>query len=309
MFRKSENPLSQLSEPGNKSAGIQAWIWPLIVIAIGGYRIHHATYSTAGQAWNIFLIVFGLIGLGLAAFTAIVGTPATATKRVAKQQKELWGGLHEYRDATDDDLRPLDRAFYETATAQLTANGFRHIRDLVNVTTSNTWPRNHTVLRCFVGNSNSTMAAVYHLRMYGGVRVLQLLGLISRKLKIVEFESELSDGTFVTTANNAESERTLGYPFVDRLQFPSNTPGDQLIKSHREHLNTVLASKPGVHVVAIHSYRDLRASQDRLHLLKIAHRRSPNFDHRAEWAKIAGRPLRPEEVEMADQVAADVRAE
>jgi hypothetical protein len=46
-----------------------------------------------------------------------------------------------------------------------------------------------------------------------------------------------------------------------------------------------------------------RASQDRQQLLKNAHRNSPDFDHHAEWQKIAGRPLRPNEVELVEHVA------
>jgi hypothetical protein len=301
--------MSQSPGPTNRFSGLRNWIWPLVLIAVGAYRYHHEMHTTFAPVGNVVMIALGLVWLALAALsTSAGGTPSAAARRVAEQQKVLYGGLHEFRDATDSDFLPLDRAFYDAATADLTADGFQHVRDLVDVTTSNSWPANHAVLRCFVGNSHSTMGTVYDVRIYGATRVFQLLGLIPRKLKVVEFETELSDGTYVTTANDATSNKTLGYPFADRVQFPPDTPRDQLIKSHRAHLNAVLASKPGVQAVVIHSYKDLRASQDRLQFLKNTHRTSPNFDHRAEWEKVAGRPLRPHEVQMADEVAANLQS-
>jgi len=219
--------------------------------------------------------------------------PAYAAEKIATQQRTLYGGLHEYRDATDADFDPLDRKFYEDATAQLTARGYRVVRDVVNETISGSWPKNHVVLRCLIGDHGTTMGAIYHVKLANSSKVI----------KIVEFDSELNDGSFVATANNAEFERTLGYPFVDRLQFFSSVPASEVLESHRTHLKSVLVAKPEVAPVPCNTYRDLRAAQDRLQLLRNAHRNSPDFDYHAEWQKIAGRPLRENETELVDRVA------
>src|SRR5579862_5942260 len=108
--------------PTNQSPGLQAWIWPIALIAIGVYRLHHANYSPLAHVGNIALIVFGAIVLALAALATSArnnANPSVAAQRVARQQKALFGGLHEFRDASDADFLPLDRAFYDAATTDL----------------------------------------------------------------------------------------------------------------------------------------------------------------------------------------------
>jgi hypothetical protein len=286
-------------------------VWSVVIIAVAVYDLRHGSGSTFSLVTNIALLVLGVL---LAVFWLLMkaagpmGDPADAADAYAEQQRTLYGGLHEYREATEQDLRLLDGKFYDRATADLTAAGFRHMRDVVNVTVSSVWPRNLAVLRGFVGDHETTMAAAYHLRIFGPVRVLQVLGVIARNLRTIEFETELSDGTFVTTANDAVSNKSTGYPFIDRQQFQPDTPLRQMLESHRARLAAIVASRPGVEPVRIHNYTDYRAAQDRVHLLKSAHRRSPDFDYRAEWQKVAGRPLRPDEERMVDQGAVRIHS-
>ena len=260
----------------------------------------------------------GWISVGIGAFLCLMSLlamltnktlgPQAAGKRLARQQRTLYSGTHDYRDATDADLAQLDVAFYERTTADLTSQRFRKLRDVVNVTASSTWPSNLAVMRVFVDDAGTTMAAVYHLRIFGSAKALQAIGVLSKKLKMVEFESELSDGTGVATTNAAEAERTSGYPFVDRIQFPNATPPLEVLAAHRQHLRDVLASKSGVAVIPIRTYDELRKSQDRLQSKKSAYRRPPQFDrYAADFESIRGRPLNADELTVVDEVDKDLR--
>ena len=282
---------------------ITAFLWPLLAIGVGAYRIYAGAPTTVSLVWDIGLILIGVVGLALAATVGTAGRVAeTGAERLANQQRQLFGGLHTYRDAEESDFKCLDRAFYDSTTAEFGANGFRVLRDVVDVTASNVWPRNHAVLRCFVGDSGMTMAAAYDVKLFGVIRLLQLIGVLPRKLKTIECETELSDGTFATTANTLKTDRTLGYPFIDRMQFPAQITVPQIVQEHRAHVRFVLAAKPGVAALRCANYGDLRASQDRMQLLKSAHRNSPNFDYHAEWQNIFGRPLRDSESGLVDQL-------
>jgi hypothetical protein len=156
--------------------------------------------------------------------------------------------------------------------------GYRYVNDVVNVTVSNSWPKNHAVLRHLIGDDGATMCAIYHLRLYGFVGLLQGLNGKGDRLKIVEFDTELNDGTFVTTANNAEAERSGGYPFQDRLQLPLATAPEIVAHQHRTHLASVLQSKaPGTIPVRILDAEQLQKSQDRLHLKKCEYRKGTGY--------------------------------
>ncbi len=149
------------------------------------------------------------------------------------------------------------------------------------------------------------MASAYHVKFVGATALLQVIGVVPRRLKTVECETELTDGTFVTTSNTAESVKTKGYPFMDQLRLPAKTPTEQIVREHRARLKAVIAARKEGRVAPLRyqNITDYQASQDRAQLLKTAYRKSPDFDFHAELASIAGRPLRDSEHEMADQVS------
>jgi hypothetical protein len=277
-------------------SGTELRLLPLAMIGIGAVNLWRGMHSTTWIVLNWLLIAAGGMLFLLRASLKASGvglTPSSAAKNLVAQQRQLYAATQVYRDATEADLARLDRTFYEQATRDLAAEGYHLTRDIVNVTASNTWPRNHAVIRCLLGDDGTTMAGVYHLKLLGPMRIFQWIRVLPRRLKAIECETELSDGTFVTTTDTEAINKSLKYPFIDAWQFPSKTPVARLVAEHRNHVAAILALRNGVTAMRCTSYADLRASQDRLHLLKAAYRASPEFDHAAEWQKILGRPLSP----------------
>lgn len=199
----------------------------------------------------------------------------------------LTKGLGEYREATESDFDRLDRAFYETATVDFTAGGFQILRDLASVSP----PRSHSVIRSFLGDGGTTIASACQNKVFGFARILRWLRFRFRGRKILEFQSELTDGTFILTTTAPVPKEVIAYPFIDRWPLDRRMPCSAVIAMHRDHVKDVLAGRPGVILMRFQSYAECRASADRLHRLRIAFGKSPRVDYRAEWEAMFGQPL------------------
>ena len=151
------------------------------------------------------------------------------------------------------------------------------------------------------------MATAYHVRLFGFVRLLQFIRVVPWKLQTVECESELSDGSFVVTANTFEADKTLGFPGISRRQLPGASSVADIVRTHRDHMRELLTSKPGVVPCRISGYEQLRAAQDRMQLIKNGHRNSEAFDVNAEWRNVAGRELSDDEREAVARIADGLR--
>ena len=259
-------------------------------VIVGSYWIHSA-HQPNSTGPGILMIGSGLLvsaGALLYLAGALLARAAGALGKGSSAAERRVLGVHKYRDAVDSDFYLLDRDFYEAAARDLNTEGFRAVRDIVNVTLSEKWPRIQGVQRCFIGDSGTTMACVGHLRVFGFARLLQCVGLLPRSLKIVDCDTELSDGTLINTSNM--SARVRRYPFIDRLWLPARASAAQIIREHRAHVASFLGSKrDGAMPVLCQTYKDLRASQDRIHLLKGAYRRAPDFDLLTERQRLASR--------------------
>jgi hypothetical protein len=235
-------------------------------------------FLLGSAAWNAFRlpknspgdlgwVILALLGVGILFIGDLFA-------KISWSIRNLYSGPNAYRAATVQDLAKLDESFYQYATTALKNEGYRYVDDVVNVTASNSWPKNHAVLRHLIGDDGASMCAIYHLRLYGYFALVQRLKGNGDRLKIVECETELNDGTFVTTVNTADAVRTGGYPFQDRVQLPLVTAPEIVARQHRTHLANVLHSKPaGTVSVHISSASQLRESQDRLHLKKCEFRK------------------------------------
>ncbi len=117
-------------DSGKSQTSSSAFIWPSVAIAVGIYHVYTGTHSVVSLVWNIVLIVVGVIVLAFLAIAKSIGldgTPATSASFLAKQQQQLFGGLHVYRAATDLDFTGLDRAFYDATTRRTAVTGLPHV--------------------------------------------------------------------------------------------------------------------------------------------------------------------------------------
>jgi hypothetical protein len=251
------------------------------------------------------MIVFSLLSLLIKLFTRGVGVhdERSAAQNIHSLQKGMYSGAHEYRHADDSELRGLNVDFYDRSTAAFESIGFRRMGQIINVTAQRVTPWAYAVLRCFVDPSRTVMGAVYDVRFRSWYRGLQLIGVLARNMRTIDLETELSDGQFVCTSNASQAALASDFTGVHRRFFSKDVPIPELVERHREHIAQVLAGcEPNVRPIAHSSFEEYRASQDRLQLLKSAHRASQNFDPAAELARIQGRPLTKREQQVARQI-------
>ena len=279
---------------GNR-ASWKSFVGPVVLIALGSWRQYVRWGSGAGgdgPGW--LLIVVGLASAATIGLNRLMGefaeldSPADGAEGIAGLYERLYCGAHEYRRANGADMRGLDRRFYESATAALAAAGFRPLGDVVDATSERavTWAR--AVVRVMVREDGTVTAGIYHLKFRGFPRLLQWLGVAPRDTRFVSLETELADGTFVTTGNDREINTTSKVPGVARLQLTVRTPPEVLLSEHARNLRHVLSCKPGVQPLALRTLKEVLESQNRLEELKSAHRASPQFDMAAEVERSSG---------------------
>jgi hypothetical protein len=280
----------------------------VVMIGIGVAKLlDSASLTTGGSVWAWIMIGGGAIGLLLALLGRLVPakTPEEGAKILLDQQKQLYGGAHGYRRVTAQAFEGLDIDFYESNRTKLESLGFRYLGDVENVTVRATWPPSQAVLRVMVGEGGTVMAAIYHLRFFGSIRFLQLLGLMPRKLLTIDLESELSDGQFVCTSNTMDSDTTAPFPGIDKRRFPRETPVEALLEAHRLHLRDALAAAPGAQPRYFASLEDVLESQNRQQEMKSAHKKRIGYIDERELKSV----LQKERLDVSERrVLNEVRA-
>lgn len=107
------------------------------------------------------------------------------------------------------------------------------------------------------------------------VRLLQWFGLAPRGGKVIDLESELSDGSFVVTSNTLEMDTTADIPGVHRQQFSHDTTAETLLSQHRTKLREL--SRQGIQPLKHTTYAEIEAAQHRLQAIKSGYRATAGF--------------------------------
>jgi hypothetical protein len=224
-------------------------------------------------------------------------------KRLARktysQQKAIYSGAMEYADANPNDFNWLDLAFYDDVTAKFSHLSFRHVGDVECVTATRQYPGMRTFMRVFVGDGGNSMAACYHVKMRGMFGILSLFGVIPRNMRVVEFESEFSDQTFLATTT-APKKLIGDFPFLTHVCVDPNVSPAEMLARHREEMRRI-TNERGVQPVRLMSKADMLASQDRLQIMKSAHKKKVGYVTRDDFAGMAGGKLSTAQTKLVDE--------
>ena len=224
-----------------------------------------------------------------------------------KLNQGLYGKVHEFREADEDDYDSADRARYDAAARELAAAGFRHLGDVVDATISEMGLPS-PVIRVLSAPDGSASAGLYHLpdpSSPGGGGGDEPI--------TCDLESEFSDGTFLATNNTAGRDLTTPAPPVERRQHPPETPLAELVRLHQQEVQKLLAAKPGASAVPLHTLADVMKMQKRLQAAKNAFREQIGYVDAAEVRRIAERTEGAEGitepvVEAVEQIKRERRA-
>ena len=212
-----------------------------------------------------------------------------AGKTLAKN-KALYSGKMEYVEVSPSDFPWVDASFYGGVSASMTDAGFRFVGDFESLRASRQYPHMRTFLRWFIGDADATMAACYHVKIRGLMRAFALFRLIPKHMRIVDFESEFTDHTFLVTNNAGGLNVFTDCPEITMNQLAVGTSLDRLLVEHRQGIERIVAHH-GVEPIRMRTKKDMQASQDRMHSLKSAQRKRAGYVTREQFEEMAGGEL------------------
>jgi hypothetical protein len=199
---------------------------------------------------------------------------AAAAHRIVDHLQAIYQPTHQYVPADSAAFGHLDLQWYDRTSSAFEALGFRRFGDIEDKTISNA-PNTvlrPTFLRTMVSRDGTVTAALYDPRLRGVV--LRVLLWMLRKLpgKVVDFETECSDGSFVATSNAMGASHITLPPMFNVGWLPMHTAPTAVYAAHTARLAAHLASRPGITPLVIDSVDAMMRSQDRQNALKAAFR-------------------------------------
>ena len=150
--------------------------------------------------------------------------------------------------------------------AKLQEAGFEHVGDVQDVIANRTarWLVRPAYIRVML-HPDGTQAGVYAVRMAWVGSLLALFRLMPRTMRVVDLETELTDGRFVVTNNNLGVDTSEPKADIVQRQLDPATPVAELLAEHR-----LAVRESGGEAVPIRTLDQAIASQTRLNDLKRA---------------------------------------
>jgi hypothetical protein len=251
----------------------------------------------------LFLIPFGLVLLATLAkwylkkrFVEPLKESLSSARQTFEMTKKIYVDRHVYREARPADFVGRDRDWYDAVTAELTSLGYRRLADRVNQTVEEASGVT-VVMRALVSADGTTMAAVYQF-----VKPNKRAGSVT-DLRVCDFESELDNGTFITTNNSESSNLASVPPQIKSSRHPADTPPVDLDRFHETAKQLALANNPGTTLTVVRSLADYDAAQRRQQAIKAAFRKGVGYVDPAEIRRIADQ-RHPGDVDLADRAEA-----
>jgi len=210
-------------------------------------------------------------------------------KKIIRLQKSLYEGRHEFRDVSPSEFPFLDLGFYDSKRDRLEKQGFRHMGDIEDVTAQKAVPSVKAFIRVMLSGDGAIVAGIYHARMFGRMRFMQSLGALTPddKMKVVDFETEFTNGLFLVTSNTEGTDRTGDVKGIVRIQRPPETPLEQIYRLHLDNLGDILEKYPDMQPVRLSNMKDIMESSHRIQEMKNAHKRSIGYMNAEELKRIA----------------------
>lgn len=219
---------------------------------------------------------------------APVMTTEKGAREILENIRSIYVPTHRFESVRLEDFKHVDQRFYATTRAVLEQEGFVFFEDAEDVTLAsakgNIFKR--VPIRCMVSKDGTIMSGIYHPRL-SSLWLRALLFVLRKRIgRIIDFETEFSDGSFVCTTNALSAGALESPPLIDAQYHPVKTPWATLLSAHRERV-TRHQNAHSLSIVRIRSIAELRASQNRMNALKAAHRGDLKGITREELEKLS----------------------
>jgi len=250
-----------------------------------------ASLGGLGKAGSVMLVVLGTLlclplvlitGLGLFLrhmFGRMTRELSKAGESMAGQARAMYGKIHDFRPASDEDFAGLDRAIYDDASQTFTDAGYRQLGEVVDATIeqiSGVSP----VIRVFASADGSTTSGIYQFKEPS----------LSEPLLICDLCSEFEDGEFLLSSNTQGLDMMTPPPKIHRRQYHSATPLSELLDFHETEKQKLLAAKgPAARCRMVSTIEEALQSEKRQQAIKNAYRKETGSVQAEEVRRIASK--------------------
>lgn len=196
-----------------------------------------------------------------------------SAEQILKHLESVYIPEHKFVIANVENFRHLDLAYYDKVQRYLEEQGFIFICNIEDLTLTEAsgnvfYP---VFLRVLVSKDGKIAAAIYHPKIKSLWRRVMLFVLGKKLGRIVDFESEFIDGSFICTCN-AMSADVWTFPKLISSEFlHRDTKVSDLLSRHKTKINE-RANLDGVSFRLVRNYDDIISMQNRMNALKSAYR-------------------------------------
>lgn len=215
------------------------------------------------------------------------GAGENAARKITEQKRAIYSGPHDYAPVRAQDFRWLDERYYDETQRRLESIGFQCFGDVENVSLSAVYPNMRTAIRDFASADGVVSGSVWQVKMRGWLRVLAFFRMLKGDVRVVDFDTEFSDGTFLATANNRGMDPSGDVPGIERIQLPNAMPVEDVLAIHRKRVREILAQRSGVASVPVRTAGDVRAAAARAHVLKCEENARNHYADLEQFAGVA----------------------
>ncbi len=211
-----------------------------------------------------------------------------AAENIVRHTNAVYVPEHNYALVDAREFKHLDLAFYNRTQRFLESRGFSLLCDKEDLTISNAPSSvlHRLFLRVMTSADGNICAAIYHPRIKSFWLRWLLYFLGKRVDRVVEFETEFADGSFLSTSS-AMSAGAMSRPRqIDAEHFPYNTSAETLLQRHLSKLEQRL-KVPGTTCRPVRTFDDNIAMQNRMNALKAAFRKKLGGVTKEELDKIS----------------------
>lgn len=210
-----------------------------------------------------------------------------AAKKIVEDSKRIYS-RQEFATVDAVNFSHLDLKFYDKTSSFLQNQGFKFLADVEILNLKGGFLDLRTFLRILVSDDGSISAAIYHPKPKLLASIfLRIIG--AEFTKTVDFDTEFSDGSFVTTSNSHDA-KYITLPTEVRADFlEPKTSVQIMLQHHSDRVNKYLIDNSEIQHIKVRNIEEYFEFQNRLQELKANYRKSVGYVTEEEMIELGAK--------------------
>ena len=192
-------------------------------------------------------------------------------RKIHDQMKKAYVGKHEYQAVNADDFPNLNLKYYTRTAKKLKSKGFTVLGDIEDLTLSRVHPQFRTFIRYLADKDGTIGAGIFYICNKECPKFLHLTN-SALSTKVIDLQTEFSNGCFLLTTNTTETLSTTPRILVEYLT--SDMGVVELLETHKKRVEEHLAKNSKIHAIPIHSLEEVIDSANRQNMIFSAYGKS-----------------------------------